>query len=173
MIACEGARPSLIAPKIPERRSARVTDNPASNGADLIRVHSGSPDAVVEIRSTAPPNPQGRRGVPRSDCLQGSASSSPHGVTVQTARVPFAATGPQDSAWLSRRRQRRMSRVGPSTYGPAFPTRPNVGRGPLQPRVGKIGANRSKMNRRETQNFGYFLDPTLALAISPSLPEFA
>ena len=36
MMAWEGARPSLIAPKIPERRSASVTDNPANNGALLI-----------------------------------------------------------------------------------------------------------------------------------------
>src|SRR6478672_4001348 len=40
MIACEGASPSLMAPKIPERRSDRVTSSPASNGPDLIRVQS-------------------------------------------------------------------------------------------------------------------------------------
>ena len=39
-MAWEGAKLSLMAPNRPERRSESVTDNPAKNGADSIRVHS-------------------------------------------------------------------------------------------------------------------------------------
>jgi hypothetical protein len=39
-MAWEGAKLSLMAPNRPERRSESVTDNPAKNGADSMRVHS-------------------------------------------------------------------------------------------------------------------------------------
>src|SRR5262245_5130452 len=39
-MAWEGAKLSLMAPNRPERRSESVTDNPAKNGDDSIRVHS-------------------------------------------------------------------------------------------------------------------------------------
>ena len=40
MIAWEGAMPSLMVPKRPERRSDRVTNSPARSGADLRRFQS-------------------------------------------------------------------------------------------------------------------------------------
>jgi hypothetical protein len=49
-MAWEGAKLSLMAPKRPERRSESVTDNPAKNGADSIRVHSSGENFVA--RST-------------------------------------------------------------------------------------------------------------------------